>query len=263
VGLKSTYLVRSRSNKWQNQENQPQTPLKNRFTIVPKGKGRGRSSKYTPECVETICDAIARTGSDKLGFEVGGISKATFYTWIEQHPDFSDAVIEARAEYRNSCPEVLVRQANKAFSDYLFGKMEKVVTTTESGSNSFGDYEKEIVRRIPVGIPRWAIERVLGPETDELRAIQVLARAGWLPEQFLEVTHEQFRELRSRLKALFEGILPTPNIQKSAGITDATADAIRREILGILPQNTPAVPAEVDSGQEPDQGLREVATNRD
>jgi hypothetical protein len=201
----------------------------------------GRHSKYTPDRVQIIRDAIARSGSDKAGWQAGNIGKDTFYSWMHQFPDFSDAIIEARAEYRNTCPETLVRQANAAFSDLLFGRMEKIITVTKTGHSSrLGDYEEIIQQRVPIGIPRWAIERVLGPAIDEFAAIQCLVQAGWLPRQLLEITRDELAQMRSRVKELFLGILPNKEGQAKAGLSDETAAAIRAQILGLEPSDTAA-----------------------
>jgi hypothetical protein len=229
---------------------------------VPKGKGPGRTSKYTPECVEQICSAIARTGSDRAGWEAGSIGKDAFYTWLKKYPEFSELILSAKSEYRATCPEALIRQANKAFSDYLFGRMEKVITTRRTGSTPMGAYEEEKVQRVPVGIPRWAIERVLGGPIDEFEAIKVLVKAGYFPKELLEVTESEFSQLRSRIKGIFAGILPDLRSGKSAGLTDETADAIRREILGVEPQSSSALPEALDRGQESGQGLREESADR-
>jgi hypothetical protein len=208
----------------------------------------GRRSKYTPDRVRVICDAIARSGSDKAGWQAGNISEATFYTWIEQFSEFSELVLNARAEYRNTCPETLVRQVNKVFSDLLHGRMEKIITTTKTGHSSrLGSYEEETIQRIPIGVPRWAIERVLGPAIDEFAAIQCLVQAGWLPRQLLEVTQTELYEMRSRVKELFLGILPNKEGQAKPGLSDETAAAIRAQILGIEPSNTVAETRPCDS----------------
>ncbi|HEY9824924.1 MAG TPA: hypothetical protein V6D19_05715 [Stenomitos sp.] len=220
---------------------------------------RGRSSKYSPERVEQICTAIARTGSDRAGWQAGDISSETFYRWINEFPEFSEGISNARAEYRETCPETLIRQANKAFADYLYGRMERVIVKTERGSTEQGSFEKETIQRVPVGIPRWAIERVLGPPISEIDAIKVLAKAGWLPNDFLELSSEQFNELRQKLKASFAGILPDLQRSKQTGISAETADAIRKQILGLEPESVAPLPGEVGRGQVPSQGVSEVA----
>jgi hypothetical protein len=211
-------------------------------------------SKYTPERVQILCDAIARSGCDKAGCKAAGINQDTFYTWLKVHAEFSELVFAAKAEYRESCPETLVRQANKAFADYLYGRMEKVIVTKETGiSLRTGEpYERETVQRVPVGVPKWAIERVLGPAVDEIDAIKVLVKAGWLPHELLELTREQFSELRSRLKSSFAGLLPERGRERTAGISEATADAIRREILGLKSEDPTALPEALDRRQEQD-----------
>ncbi|HEY9831498.1 MAG TPA: hypothetical protein V6D26_13020, partial [Stenomitos sp.] len=132
-------------------------------------------SKYTPEIVEVIVEAIRKTGSDTAGWQAAGIAKDTFYGWCKKHPDFSDKIKNAKSEYRETCPEAIIAQAQKSFADYLFGRAEVSVTSFERGhSEKQGAYSKEITKRMKFGTPRWAIERVLGKPYDELEALKSL-----------------------------------------------------------------------------------------
>ena len=56
----------------------------------------GRKSKYTPDVVQEILNAISIGGSDKDAYTAAGISKETFYQWM-QKPEFSDQILRARA----------------------------------------------------------------------------------------------------------------------------------------------------------------------
>lgn len=55
--------------------------------------------KYTPEIVDRICSLLA-TGDYRIEdvCKQADISKETFYTWKETHPDFSDAIKKADKE---------------------------------------------------------------------------------------------------------------------------------------------------------------------
>jgi len=61
-------------------------------------KTRGRNSKYTPERVKTITDALADGQTRRCAFGLAGISHQCFHHWLETHADFSEAVEKAEAE---------------------------------------------------------------------------------------------------------------------------------------------------------------------
>jgi hypothetical protein len=210
-------------------------------------------SKYNPEIVEIILGAIALTGSDRAGIEAGGINKDTFYSWIKRYPDFSERVSEARAEYRQSCPETLIRQANRAFADYLFGRMQRVVYTKEVGvSLKTGEpYEKETTQHIPVGVPRWAIERVLGKPLDIIEAVKTLAEAGILPKSIVQAVTDEVGNARKGIAGILTGVLPDTEFkQPRPGLSEETAAAIRAHLLGIQPADAAPVPTEMGSRPE-------------
>ncbi len=197
---------------------------------------KGRSSKYTPEMVEEIVTAIAVHGVDSAGWD-GRISKDTFYEWLKHKPDFSDMVVQAKREYRKSLPESKHRQANLAFSQYLYGEMERVIVTTEKGhSEKGGAYESETVKRVPIGVPKWAIDRVLGPQMSEIEALSVLSQSGWLPKGILNIAIAELDKLKTTLREVFAGILPSVGTDAKPGLSDEAAASIRAKILGIQPQ---------------------------
>lgn len=193
-------------------------------------------SKYTPEIVQKIIDAIAATGKDEPGWLAGEISETTFYAWQEKYPEFSELVVKAKDEYRDTCPETLVRQAKKAFADYLFGRMTRVHYTKETGVNArTGEpYEKEIVQHIPVGVPRWAIERVLGKPLDVLEAVKTLAEAGILPKWITQAVSNEIGNARKGITEVLAGVLPDSDTERHRpGLSEETAAIIRSHILGV------------------------------
>lgn len=208
-------------------------------------------SKYSEEVAQRIFDALAATGRDEDGWKAGGISKDTFYKWINAYSDFSDGVKRCKAEWRETCPEVLVRQANKAYADYLFGRMEKVVYTKKEGIKGDQPFEEETTQRIPVGVPRWAIERILGVKMHELDALKTLVEAGWLPRWVIQVAIDELDDVKKVLREVFTGILPDGDAKRiKPGLSDAAADQIRRRILGIESEDIPPLPTKVDSGSK-------------
>lgn len=55
-------------------------------------------SKYTPDRVERILTALREGLPIESAANYGGIHKDTFYEWLKQHSDFSDAVKDAESE---------------------------------------------------------------------------------------------------------------------------------------------------------------------
>lgn len=55
----------------------------------------GRRSKYTPDCVKRITDAIALGATYQHACNYGGITFETFNQWRAHRAEFSDAVKDA------------------------------------------------------------------------------------------------------------------------------------------------------------------------
>jgi hypothetical protein len=58
----------------------------------------GRKTKYTPETVTKIVNALSVGAYQKDACAVAGISDDTFANWCKRYSDFSDRVSRARAE---------------------------------------------------------------------------------------------------------------------------------------------------------------------
>jgi transposase len=58
----------------------------------------GRKSKYTPDVVERIVQAIQLGSPYNLACQYAGISHETFHQWINNKPEFSEAVKEAEGK---------------------------------------------------------------------------------------------------------------------------------------------------------------------
>ena len=71
--------------------------VKSSLTMAP----RGRPSKYTPQAVKRIVDALSAGNSRKASSAYGGISEATFGSWLANFRDFREAV-KARRRWPRS-----------------------------------------------------------------------------------------------------------------------------------------------------------------
>lgn len=59
---------------------------------------RGRKSLYTKQIVDEICKIISIGTSDKTAYDYVGISHETFYKWLKDEDEFSEAITRARAK---------------------------------------------------------------------------------------------------------------------------------------------------------------------
>lgn len=220
-------------------------------------------SKYTPEVVQQILDVVAQTGSDRASWEAAGISETTFYDWCNKYPEFSEQIKEAKAQFRESCPEVLITQAHKALADYLFGRVEITTTVITRGINEEGSYSEETTKRVKLSPPRWAIERVLGKPIDILEAVKVLVDAKVLPRWMVQVVADEISGARRGVTEAFTGILPGNDIGRvKPGLSEDTAAAIRSHILGIDSAPSATLSASLDSRQFQGESSREVTSDR-
>lgn len=55
----------------------------------------GRKTKRTPETVEKLTQAIRLGATYSLACKYAGISEQTFYEWLKEFPEFSDAITQA------------------------------------------------------------------------------------------------------------------------------------------------------------------------
>jgi hypothetical protein len=65
--------------------------------------GAGRPTKYSPEVVQRLTDALRGGNTRRASCAAGGISQETLARWLAENVDFRDAVekAEGEAELRN------------------------------------------------------------------------------------------------------------------------------------------------------------------
>jgi hypothetical protein len=77
----------------------------------------GRRSKYTPETVDKLTQAIRLGATYKLACDYAGISQETFSQWMNGKPEFSEAVKDAEGEGAVKLLAVIERAANGVKGD--------------------------------------------------------------------------------------------------------------------------------------------------
>lgn len=58
----------------------------------------GRKSKYTPDTVKRLTDAITLGATYELACHYAGIHIDTFYEWQKQHPEFTETIKNAEGK---------------------------------------------------------------------------------------------------------------------------------------------------------------------
>lgn len=167
----------------------------------------GRKSKYSPELVEVILNTLRTTGSDKAAIKAARISRETFYDWIKTKPDFSDQVAKAKTQYRLTSPSALREAAQTQLWKYLSGAQYRKVYTKRTITDPKGQQtviETETIAQLAP--PQWAIERVLGTQSDLIKLIYGLLQNNVIDAQVVDQIStliEDFQgDLRNTLKAL-------------------------------------------------------------
>jgi hypothetical protein len=193
----------------------------------------GRKSKYCPEIVTRITAAIEETGRDVDGIAMGGITRETFYKWISDKPDFSDAVEAARASFRaTSLPQMRAwaRQGLRNTLQAVAEGREMVTTTTEDAINPRTGEVMTLttVKRQPAIVPiGQAFSYVMGREVDLLSWVRQGVELGVLPLAFVEEIAADVdgvtARIRERVNAQVSAAAPTTSPTIDPGVAIAHA----------------------------------------
>ena len=90
----------------------------------------------TPERVAVICKALANGETQETAFRLGGISKETYYRWLKENKDFSNAVKKAQAEFQDWQMNGILEDARKSLKTLICGQeYEEIKTEYENDKN--------------------------------------------------------------------------------------------------------------------------------
>lgn len=62
----------------------------------------GRKSKYTPEVLRAVCDAIREGNTQQDSAALAGIGVSTFHEWMAKYPEFAEGVEKAHADFKRA-----------------------------------------------------------------------------------------------------------------------------------------------------------------
>lgn len=83
---------------------------------------------------DDIISCIREGDSNILACKKVGISKSTFYEWLESYPDFSDSLKKARKEFRKTIVQTLEQSLWKRAAGYEIEESKNEYRTLKDGS---------------------------------------------------------------------------------------------------------------------------------
>lgn len=83
---------------------------------------------------DDIISCIREGDSNILACKKVGISKSTFYEWLESYPDFSDSLKKARKEFRETIVQTLEQSLWKRAAGYEIEESKNEYRTLKDGS---------------------------------------------------------------------------------------------------------------------------------
>lgn len=225
---------------------------------------KGRKSLYSRSTLDTLEKELTEHGCVQRACKKANISKEVFYLWVRKHPEFAALVEKAKQERLLRQQETFQLQADKILEEYLSkGAVTKITIIEEGTSDKFGSYVKKTVKEVQAPTPVKILDRVLGQDYDELEALKLWVNAGWLPRSLLNLAKSETSNLKWIIRQAFAGIFPDDGETSITGLTPETAAAIKAHLWGVGATDAATLSAELESGQQPDQDMREVEADWD
>lgn len=90
----------------------------------------------TPERVKIICEALAKGETQDTAYRLAGISNETYYRWLKENSEFSNAVKKAQAEFQDWQMNGILEDARKSLKTLICGQeYEEIKTEYENDKN--------------------------------------------------------------------------------------------------------------------------------
>lgn len=205
-------------------------------------------SRYNGYCEEIVSKIL-------LGLETGetiayscqeaGISRQSFSNWCKKYPEFQQKVNQAIALYKENCPErlkvIAKGRLNQVLTEGVVIKRTRTITTERVHQVPIYNNDGEIVdykvkwRQVEthtesdntnMGVPQWALDRVLPPPPKDLESAIKMIEAYGL--KTIVANTEVFREWLIAQTTNQDGQGGT-----GRGLTEGEANDIRAKILGV------------------------------
>lgn len=223
-----------------------------------------RKSKYNEECQKAICEAIAESGRDVDGCKAGGISYDTFYEWLKTKPEFSEAVMAARKQFKDTSLPQLRTWAKQGLKNTLQAVAEgrEIITTTVvSGIAPDGSpVEMETINRQPAMVPiNQAFKYVMGKDIDLITWLRQGVDLGVFPRSFVEEMIDDIDAVTERIRSKVEGRI-TSTDSGARGSTAIDSGVAIASALGLV--DPTAVSDKMDKRSKSVKNLGKVKADR-
>jgi len=212
---------------------------------MPTTNARGDNfrSLYHHKADEFI-EHLKSCGCKKTAIAAVGATNTALVSWTRNHPELQERINDALSQYRETQPLVLVNAAKQALANYVFGRMEKVsssvTTQVDANGNFLGAFET--ITRTPVGVPKWAIDRVLGTDMSVVDALKMFADSGFLPQHLVDRILSKISLSQEDIRNIFTEHFPDQDVfsevKKKPGLSDFGSEIIRARILKVPESET-------------------------
>ena len=130
-------------------------------------------AKYSPKRVKHICSLISKDSYTIAEIcSLSGISKETYYEWLENKPDFADAITRAKEEY----DEMVVREAKNSLIKKIKGYTVQETKTVMVDSGKPGPDGK----LLPKIKERTVVDKTFQPDTSAI----IFALTNKVPDEY-------------------------------------------------------------------------------
>lgn len=206
---------------------------------------RARYKRYSEDVVKTILTNLESGQTIAYSCSEAGISQVSFNNWCKKYPDFNDKVNKAIALYKSNCPEELKviakNRLQQVLTEGVVIKRSRTITTERVHETPIFNNNGEIVgykekwRQVEthtesdntnMGIPQWALDRVLPPPPKDLESAIKLIEAYGL--KTIVANTEVFREW-----LIAQTTSQDNQSSTGKGLTESEANDIRAKILGV------------------------------
>lgn len=156
--------------------------------------------KYSETIVKKICKNLSQGNTITATCDAVGISKVTFYDWIDKKPNFSNRIKKTQAKAINVVETALFKMATGQFQ-YLETHEERIIIKGKEKNTPA--VLKKTIRKTLAPNPTAFIFYLVN-QSDEWENIQVTKHTGKLPieigaEELMSVW-EKFHELKAKEK---------------------------------------------------------------
>lgn len=94
-------------------------------------------AKYNPKIVRSICQHIEQGETNEHAAELAGVTQSTFYQWLNDKSEFSEAVKKAKEEYQKWLHNDILADAERSLKVLINGtEYEEIKTEYEQNPTS-------------------------------------------------------------------------------------------------------------------------------